>query len=189
MRQLSEPVLGWRVWRLRGRALASWGVAHVWQPGHNAADCLKPTNPCGAVPGQGCGCGFWGLYSVHRCISRAREDHGEQAPVLGLIRAWGEVGLHGTEGFRAQYAAPVCLFTDWIWDPTPSIRPETRRDRWKRALSRFLAGDFLVREPAADLEAKIREVAGEYGIPALSLPDALRLGALQELGVGTAGVS
>jgi hypothetical protein len=108
--------------------------------------------------------------------------------VLGLIRAWGELAVHETEGFRAQYAAPVCLFTDWIWDAAPSIRPETSPGRWWSALRRLLAGDFLVGEPASDLEAKIREAADEYGIPALSLPDAVRLGALQELGVDPAGV-
>lgn len=188
MRRLSEPVLGWRVWRLRGRELTSWGATYVWRPGHNAAGCLKPDNPCGAAPGQGCRCGFWGLYSVQRCLSRARQDHGERTPVLGLIRAWGEVAVHETEGFRAQYAAPVCLFTDWIWDSPPSVRPETSLGRWWCAFRRLLAGDFLAGEPASDLEAKIRAAADEYGIPALSLPDALRLGALQELGVDPAGV-
>lgn len=92
-----------------------------------------------------------------------------------------------------RLSSPVCRalvpVQDWIWDSPPSIRPETWLGRWRSAFSRFLAGDFLIREPAADLEATIREAAGEYGIPALSLPDALRLGALQELGVDAASVS
>lgn len=189
MRPSPEPVLGWRLWRLRGRELASWGASYMWKPNRNVAGCLKPNQPCAASPGQGCKCGFWALYSPERCFSLAREDHGERAPVLGLMRAWGEIALHGAEGFRAQYAAPVCVFTDWIWDAHDHMGPESQLGRCWRTLRRYMPGaDSLAAGPLPDREKRIREAADDYVIPALSLADALRLGALQELGVSTHGV-
>lgn len=176
-----EPLLGWRAWRLRGGRLASWATSYVWSPNENVARCLDPNNPCVAVPGRGCRCGFWALFSPRHCISRVCEDHGERSPVLGLVRAWGEVALHGGEGFRAQYAAPVCLFTDWLWDTRPE--PAGRLAQLWQGCKRFVAGDRDVVDPVPDLEGEIRHAADDYGIPALSLADACRAGALQEMGV------
>lgn len=179
-----EPLVGWRVWRLRGRELASWATAYVWRPNTNTAGCLKPASACTAAPGEGCKCGFWGLYSRGLCLWRARQDHDEPAPVVGLIRAWGEVAVHEQEGFRAQYAAPVCLFTDWIWGPPDPLGPETRRPaRWWQAFTGLVADDSQAPGPVPDLDGRIRIAADEYGIPALSVADALRVGALQEMGV------
>lgn len=179
----SEPLVGWRVWRLRGRELASWATSYVWRPDTNTAGCLKPASACAAAPSEGCKCGFWGLYSRGLCMWRARQDHDERAPVVGLIRAWGEIALHEEEGFRAQYAAPMCVFTDWIWGPSNSLGPETRLARWWQAFTGIVADESQAAGPAPDLERGIRTAADEYGIPALSLADALRIGALQEMGV------
>lgn len=183
MRTAPQPLVGWRVWRLRGRELASWATAYVWHPNANAARCLKPSDACAAAPGQGCKCGFWGLYSCGLCFSRAREDRGERAPVVGLVRAWGEIALHEAEGFRAQHAAPVCLFTDWVWGPANPLRRETRLTRWWQAFTGVVAHESRAARPLPDLERRIRDVADDYGIPALSLADAVRIGVLQEMGV------
>lgn len=178
-----EPVLGWRVWRLRGHSLASWGTTYVWHPNANFARCLNPNNPCPASPGRGCRCGFWAVFTPRHCISRVCEDYSERAPVLGLIRAWGEVALHGPEGFRAEYAAPVCLFSDWPGGAhRPAELPGRLAQLWQ-ACKRFIADDHPLAAALPDLEGKIRDAAGDYGIPVLSLADACRLGALQEMGI------
>jgi hypothetical protein len=31
------------------------------------------------------------------------------------MRGWGEVAIHGSEGFRAERAVVACLFVDWPW--------------------------------------------------------------------------
>lgn len=179
--------MGWRVWRLRGRQLASWATTYVWRPNTNVATCLKPSGACEAPPGHGCKCGFWGLYSRALCFSRAREDRGERAPVVGLVRVWGEIALHEGEGFRAQYAAPVCLFTDWPWGSSSSLRPERGLVRWWQAFTGMVIDESRAARPSPELEGRIRDAAGEYGIPALSLADAVHVGALQEMGVDTRG--
>lgn len=188
MRTAPEPLVGWRVWRLRGRELASWATPYVWRPNANAAVCLKPSNACAAAPGQGCKCGFWALYSAELCFSRARQDHGERARVVGLVRAWGEIALHEKEGFRAQYAAPVCLFTDWICGSSNSLRPQARLAHWWQAFAGVVADESQAPGPLPDLERRVRQAADHYGIPALSLTDAVRVGALHELGVEVRGV-
>src|SRR5919198_1555586 len=136
-----EPLLGWRLWRVRGPRLESWAASCAWDTTDNAARCLAPVRRCSRSPGRGCRCGFWGLFSPLRCLDRARAERTERSSVLGLIRAWGEVAVHGQEGFRAEHASVVCLFTDWVW-----------------------------------------EAATAYGVPLLSLKDALQVGMLEELG-------
>jgi hypothetical protein len=124
-----EPVLGWRLWRARRSRLHSWVVDHVWQPGPIEATCLKDdhrskglsfplSEPCEQSPGEGCQCGVWSVWDLGRCVTKGRE-RGFSAgvtPVMGLIAGWGTVAVHGAEGFRAQHAAILCLFSDSIWE-------------------------------------------------------------------------
>lgn len=75
-----------------------------------------PIRACERPPGRGCRCGFWGLFSPLRVLERARGEREERLSVLGLVRGWGELGIHGREGFRAQRAAVACIFSDWVWE-------------------------------------------------------------------------
>lgn len=179
-----DPVVGWRLWRVRGDQLESWAASFAWAPGANEACCLASMHRCKQAPGRGCGCGFWGVFSPLGALGRGRGDRTERSSVLGLIRGWGQVALHGEEGFRAQYASIACLFTDWIWDAAAMPCPEGGVPRlWWKAQRRV---GYVPRPLPADgwRLAAINEAAGRYGVPALSLREALRLGMLEEFGAG-----
>lgn len=180
-RPLQEPLLGWRLWRLRPEGLRSWAARSCWRPGPNHATCLS-NSPCPRSPGSGCRCGYWALFSVTRCVEHARIDPHEQLTVFGLIQGWGEVALHGEEGFRAADAAVVALFTDWVWGA--GSKPGDARGWWWRLLH---PGEALWSRsrtpPDPSREHLLTEVARTYAVPLLPLADALGSGFLAELGV------
>jgi hypothetical protein len=109
---------------------------------------------------------------------------------IGLIAAWGTVAIHGREGFRAERAAVRCLFTDWAGAAPVPRAPAGRLTRW----SRRVFGDRLrVRSrwrTRADPErlALLRRVAGSYGVPLVSMQQALEARLLGEWGVPTAQI-
>jgi hypothetical protein len=177
-----EPIVGWRLWRVRGSRLESWAASFTWEPDDNVARCLAPVRRCPTSPGRGCRCGFWGLFSPLRCIDRARAERTERSSVLGLIRAWGEVAVHGSEGFRAEHARVVCLFTDWVWESPTLPCPEKGVARWWwRAME---ALHYVPRPVPPDpwRRQALQEAAPAYGVPLLSLKDAVRYGVLDEMG-------
>jgi hypothetical protein len=181
----SQSLLGWRLWRERSGGLTSWGIEYVWEPGPNQASCLS-TRDCPRSPGYDCLCGFWGLFSPRLALERARADRGERGSVLGLIRAWGEVAIHGEEGFRAEHAAVVCLFSDWPWPPRRLALPTNTAGRaiWAfRQLLRLLAWPV---PPPSGREEALKLVAGRYQVPLLRLEDALRFSVLREMGANPA---
>lgn len=170
----TEPLVGWRLWRISEDRLYSWVTDHVWQPGENVARCLVTgAARCEHAPGAGCHCGFWALHSPIRCLrtQRVRADH--HGPfisghaVLGLTASWGEVALHGSEGFRSQMARPLLLFSDQVRPSWLSLL-RWRRHSWRAALKR---------------------TADVYGIPLVSLEGAIRGGVLQELGLPEAAIA
>src|SRR5215831_8072891 len=112
---MTEPVLGWRLWRLREGQLASWGVDYRWDPGDNHARCIvRGRSACRLSPGQYCQCGIWAVWSPRECRDRAGMEAGVDGSehVMGLISGWGTIAVHGREGFRAEWAAVRCLFTN-----------------------------------------------------------------------------
>jgi hypothetical protein len=162
--------------------LESWAASCAWDTTDNAARCLAPVRRCSRSPGRGCRCGFWGLFSPLRCLDRARAERTERSSVLGLIRAWGEVAVHGQEGFRAEHASVVCLFTDWVWESPTLPCPEGGFSRlWWRAME---ALHYVPRPVPPDpwRRKALEEAATAYGVPLLSLKDALQVGMLEELG-------
>lgn len=177
-----EPIVGWRLWRVRQEGLRSWAATSYWVPGANSATCLA-SDPCPRSPGSGCKCGFWALFSLSRCLEYARRDAREGMTVLGLVQAWGEVSLHGEEGFRSASAAVVALFTDWVWEA--DLQPRNRAHRWWRQLVHAL-GAGCPRPPTPPDPEREQLVAGaarRYGVPVLGLEDALCSGFLAEMGV------
>lgn len=182
-----RPVLGWRLWRVDGERLRSWSVHHHWTPGANVAACRSADGPCGATPGRHCQCGFWALWSPLRCLENA-QWHGEPPwHVMGLVAGWGVVARHGTEGFRAQHASVMCLFTDWAGSapiPVPGDGVVARWTNWVRGgrlRRRFRPGG----DANPDRMPALRAVAASYGIPLVSLQGALDLHVLGEWGVPT----
>lgn len=176
-----DPFLGWRVWRLRPEGLRSWAATCYWHPGPNSATCLAST-PCPASPGKACRCGYWAVFSLARCLERARVDSRERMTVLGLVQGWGEVALHGEEGFRAANAAVVALFTDWVWET--GWTPAGTRPWWWRLLHAGEGVTSLRRtHPDPNRDHLLRSVARMYAVPVLALEDGLRSGFLGEIGV------
>lgn len=187
MRSVSgEQVIGWRAWKLRDDGLNACAVDYSWIPGDNHAHCLRDV-PCPRAPGRGCQCGLWALHSPLRCFSRLRSDRTENLWVVGLMRAWGEVAIHSTEGFRAEHAAVACLFTDWPWD-CPGPVHATAIVQLERLLHRFgIRGHVTPPDPSR--ERRLREAATGYGVPLLSVGQAVRSGLLSELGVSPTAVA
>ena len=109
--------------------------------------------------------------------------------MLGLITGWGTVAVHGREGFRAQNASAVCLFTDWAGSaPVPNLA-----DRWLERLLRRVLAPPLSRRRSGRAEdpgrlTVLRAAATRYGVPLVSLRGALGLRALGEWGIPQRGI-
>lgn len=179
------PLVGWRAWWLHDGRLHSWNLNYVWPAGTVEAECrlggpreaARP--PRHQAPGAYCHCGLWALWTLSTCLERARRERLLMAPgyfpVVGVISAWGEVAIHGHEGFRAQYSQVSCLLSDTLWDPVFD-RFSNRRSMVLRALRHLVPGTSQRRLQALSLAAQ------RYGIPVLSLEQALKVGLLGELG-------
>lgn len=179
----TDPLLGWRLWRVRDDgSLLSWGVRHAWQPGVNQASCLAEKH-CDPAPGRACSCGFWAVFGADRCLRYGRDTLSDPSAAFGLVRAWGEIALHGREGFRAQHGAIVCLFSDWLWPLDEACDTAPRPPWWRRAQEALLmAGEAAVR-PAPGRETALQHAADRYAVPLLSVDAALRSGFLAEQGI------
>ncbi|MBO0684024.1 MAG: hypothetical protein J2P45_12760 [Candidatus Dormibacteraeota bacterium] len=183
---MTEPVVGWRLWRLSGGHLSSWAVEHSWEPGENHATCLAPVGfPCTTPPGRHCQCGFWALWSPAACCERARGVGEPSSHVLGLIAGWGTVALHGREGFRAERASITCLFRDSPSSTPPSL-PLARRllKWWQSSWGRPLEPQGRA-DPTTDRrrDRELELAARRYGVPVVSLQGAADVGLLSEWGV------
>ncbi len=175
-----EPLIGWRIWRVRGRGLQSLRVDYIWDTGANQAECLQaPLTACTESPGQLCSCGFWALKTPSACAAMAGRLARLNPLVMGLVVGWGQVAVHGHEGFRSERARLLCLFEDVIGKPfAPS-------QSWIGRLRSRLRGI----PPARRLEHRppdremLSELAAGYGVPLLALADSARTGVLAEFGV------
>jgi hypothetical protein len=164
---LIEPVLGYRVWRVRDGLLHPWCQHGPWLPGEpEPARCLS-TGTTHAAPASGCHCGFHALnsldaklgsYSVRDYATSADGRHmgvfgrvqGWVGWVAGAVVAWGRLEVHANS-FRAEYAKPVAV----IRGPNERMCHEVAR-RYSCALV-----------PIEDVEA----IARRYGS---GVPTALR---------------
>jgi hypothetical protein len=162
-----STVIGWRVWLLSGSHLAAWAKRYTWAPGVNTASCLSTEAEIAdhRSPGSACRCGFWAVFDPGASIAMLRKAGPVDGAVLGLIHAWGDIAIHGKEGFRAEHARVACLFSDRLLDGMP---------RWVTGLD----------ERGWTLRARrLRQVSERYGVPLLSLRDARSTGVLAEFGV------
>jgi hypothetical protein len=122
---LIEPVLGYRVWRVRDGLLHPWCQHGPWLPGDpRAAQCLS-AGTTHAAPAPGCHCGFHALHSLDAKLGSysvreyATTADGRHMGVLGRVEgwvgwvggavvAWGRLEVH-RNSFRAEYANPIAL--------------------------------------------------------------------------------
>jgi hypothetical protein len=128
-------------------------------------------------------CGFWGLFSPLRALERGRAERTERSSVLGLIQGWGEVAVHGSEGFRAEHSTVACLFTDWIWDAARLPRPRGNLEGLVWRLQQAVGYVPRPTPPDPWRRASIEQAAAHSGVPLLGLSDALQHNVLREFGV------
>ncbi len=100
---------------------------------------------------------------------------------MGLMSGWGTVAIHGREGFRAERAAVICLFSDWRL--TPPVKTRLPKWWWSRSQTSEL------QPPDPERTIAVQDAANAYGVPLVSIVDSIRLGVLSELGVGQRAVS
>jgi hypothetical protein len=192
MSSLPKAVVGWRVWRVDPASgkLRSVVADNSWGPGVNESICLggatgltvsaTTTERCPQPPGAGCTCGFYGLWDLGLLLTRERWTDiyaGQKTThrAFGLISGSGVVALHGSEGFRSQRARIVALFTNQPWERDLDSLLE-RSSRWG-SLSFGFGQRLRARRLSLSATAEL------YGVPLLTLSEALALGVLLELGL------
>jgi hypothetical protein len=134
-----EGLRGFRWWRvgLGGWLFSPWRESRPWARTRNRATCLASrrlfgwseasSHPRGA-PDEGCQCGFYGLHEYPfrhhgpvRFVWELDTDFsGSGGLVLGVAEASGRV-LLGTNGWRAEFAAPQALYVSPSAFPSPDV--------------------------------------------------------------------
>jgi hypothetical protein len=104
---LTQPVLGFRLWTLGSRGtLGAVAAGSIWSRGVNEAVCcpgVAPSKrPKHRSPHPGCVCGFNAYSTLHRKLTAY------QGTALGVIAAWGELDVYRS-GFRAEFAQVLAL--------------------------------------------------------------------------------
>lgn len=114
----SEPVLGWRIWRVRDDRLCAvvWGTE--WAPRERfEAACEDAPSPFWAnerrpaphrAPGRACECGVYAFRDRADAELLAREKVDHDVIALGRVSLWGRV-LVAERGYRGRYAYPYDL--------------------------------------------------------------------------------
>lgn len=176
-----EPRVGWRIWRVRDGGLRSLRVNYLWQAGVNHAECFKePLAACTESPGKLCRCGFWALNTPSACAFMAFEAPHLHPLAMGLVAGWGQVAVHGREGFRSERARLLCLFEDVIAEPFAP--PRSRIGQWLHSM--FWSAPLVRRlKPSPPDPDGLSKVATDYGVPLMALAESARCGVLAEFGV------
>lgn len=112
----TDPVVAYRQWQIKrrypdGLFLVGYGVgsSEKWLPNERlAARCLdgRSTKTPHEAPGDGCGCGLYGLKDGIDLKARYTDE--DNPSVVGEVYLWGRVIEH-EHGYRAQYAYPKRL--------------------------------------------------------------------------------
>jgi hypothetical protein len=100
---LIDPVIGYRLWSVRGDRLYSPFHGDIWDDVELAARCESTAHDLADVPAPGCGCGLYAYYDQPPRSSAATRDL-----VIGAVVLWGQMQLHSA-GMRASHARIVGL--------------------------------------------------------------------------------
>lgn len=103
---------------------------------------------------------------------------------LGLFAGWGTVAIHGEEGFRSERGRVLCLFTDLLLAPPPVAPLELAFGTGWMNASRAIGWKPRPAPLHPHRARVLQETASAYGVPLLTLSDALRHRVLDELGAG-----
>jgi hypothetical protein len=146
---LSEPVIGFRQWRLRGDRLCSPFRELLWEDVELLADC-DAGHGLDEIPVSDCGCGVYAFYDQPPRTASPAPDL-----VAGAVVMWGGLALHGG-GMRASRARIVGL-------ALPPTRGRKRR--------RLMAAAAYLEVPAVPF-GQLRRVARQHGreLPATMRP-------------------
>jgi hypothetical protein len=169
----TEPVIGWRVWRLHaghdGPRLMSVTRPYVWpgaEPMRAKCDLSHGSRP---TPDVRCTCGVYAA-ATPDALSRVQVLSGD-ASVVGAIAMWGTVVEH-TRGARSSFAYPARLrlvCATCLRRGRGAIQPTVVR-RADSELVAYCARHAVARRgdlrPAAELEA---ELLGVYGVEPMPL--------------------
>ena len=97
-RDLIEPVIGFRQWRLADEGLLSLTADELWQTPTLQARCRLGGHPQEQSPTSHCSCGIYAWYGpCPRTASAAARDI-----IAGAVMLWGAIELH-VDGMRAQH--------------------------------------------------------------------------------------
>lgn len=103
----TEPVIGYRAWRIADGELFSPYRRGHWPPGAAVAECVNAIGEVEAehrAPAPGCSCGLYAYHSVDQL-------HPGYSHIVGAVVGWGEIHVHST-GWRAERACVVALRAD-----------------------------------------------------------------------------
>ena len=140
---LIEPVLGFRLWSVRGDRLHSPFRGGVWEDVGLTASCECGGHDPADVPALHCECGIYAYYEQPPRSAAATRDL-----VIGAVVLWGQMQLH-SGGMRASHARIVGL----VLPPTNGAK---RR--------RLIAAAAYLEVPAVPFR-ELTTVASRYGAP------------------------
>lgn len=108
----TQPIIGWRVWKVRADNLWALNIPHHWWPGVNRAWCHIRSyfhHPA-VLPDSRCSCGWYGMpYEYAADAWRQMEAHTwRYRRVVGAAFYWGRTVRHRL-GVRAEFAAVGCI--------------------------------------------------------------------------------
>jgi hypothetical protein len=107
----AEPLVGWRLWHVRGARLLSWSQDAEWPVGRRLeAGCKRLLRrSCASAPAFGHACGIYAVRSRDDAVRLLDELPPLPSPVaVGQVSLWGRV-FENVGGWRAQYAYPYAL--------------------------------------------------------------------------------
>jgi hypothetical protein len=155
---MPPEVVGWRVWVIgEDRVLRSPIVGSCrWDTAVMVAECQRADH---TPPGRDCSCGFWATRWTPRVWEDVqRAPHMDQAHVLGLVQLWGEVAVHGYEGWRASHARILALWGE----------PSKPTFRWGEICSRIRQAARRLGVPVIDPQRRgWQALVRELGAPSL----------------------
>lgn len=134
----TEPVIGYRTWRIGDGQLVSPYKRSSWPPGVVVARCGRWHRP----PAEGCACGLYAYHSPDRC-----RQMGLGPELLGAVVGWGAMDVFPS-GWRAERACVVALLGSDLVLP---YGPE------------FVAAEYGV--PLVKSRMELQEEAAKHGAP------------------------
>jgi hypothetical protein len=101
---VTQPIVGWRIWRVRNELLCAtvWGTP--WWPQVRVEPvCQQELDH--AAPQRDCECGVYAFKSREDAAALAREKVDHDVIALGRVSLWGRV-IETERGYRAAHAYP-----------------------------------------------------------------------------------